>query len=287
MSQNVYIGMTLKPWPILLDHYTNRLLDKEVETDKSYGHLSKSGKGHVKKGSFLQFLYRNGSFISYLGVKLEHQVFLDEVDFKKKIGLSVAKKIYKACKVDFDVDGIPHNVFVYDTNSKPSHYWWSDFLELKELRTNALNTETASKEVLREVDRIKKAFPRDHNVLRNATIAAFKQNGEMKYDEFVENTFGNYEPIDNDLKIKLPQIREKLDSLPEKKNFDTRFTLAPELVTFRRSSYELSKEISLTVEGGIENIDDKIWSEKTASGKELVVISSPEGFKRFTEKERV
>ena len=23
MSQNVYIGMTLKPWPILLDHYNN------------------------------------------------------------------------------------------------------------------------------------------------------------------------------------------------------------------------------------------------------------------------
>ena len=22
MSQNVYIGMTLKPWPILLDHYS-------------------------------------------------------------------------------------------------------------------------------------------------------------------------------------------------------------------------------------------------------------------------
>jgi len=22
MSQNVYIGMTIKPWPILLDHYT-------------------------------------------------------------------------------------------------------------------------------------------------------------------------------------------------------------------------------------------------------------------------
>jgi hypothetical protein len=263
-----------------------RLLDKEVETDKNYGHLSKSGKGHVKKGSFLQFLYRDGSSISYLGVKLEHQVFLDEVDFKRKIGLSVARKIYKACKVDFGADAVPHNVFVYDTNAKPSHYWWNDFLELKELRTDALNTETASKEVLREVDKLKKSFPRDHNVLRNATIAAFKQHGEMKYDEFIENTFSNYEPLDNDLKVMLPKIKEKLEKLPEKKNFDTRFTLAPELVTFRRSSYELSKEISLSIEGGIENINDKVWSEKTASGQELVVINSPEGFKRFTVKVR-
>jgi len=265
----------------------NRLLDKEVATDKKYGHLGSTGKGHVKKGSFLQFLYRDGLSISYLGVKLEHQTFLDEVDFKKKIGLSVAKKVYKACKVDFSNDGIPHNVYVYDTNTKPSYYWWNEFLELKELRTDALNTETASKEVLREVDRIKKDFPKDHNVLRNASIAAFKQNGEMKYDEFVDNTFGSYEPINSKLKEKLPKMKEKLSQLPDKKNFDTRFNLAPKLVKFRRSNYELSKEISLSVEGGIENIHDKIWSEKTASGKELVVISSPEGFKQFTQKERV
>ncbi|AZG34605.1 hypothetical protein [Shewanella psychromarinicola] len=89
---------------LFASNIANRLLDKEVETDKNYGHLGKSGKGHVKKGSFLQFLYREGSLISYLGVKLEHQVFLDEVDFKKKIGLSVANKIYKACKVDYDAD---------------------------------------------------------------------------------------------------------------------------------------------------------------------------------------
>lgn len=32
MSQNVYIGMTLKPWPILLDHYINK--DISFTTDK-------------------------------------------------------------------------------------------------------------------------------------------------------------------------------------------------------------------------------------------------------------
>ena len=47
------------------------------------------------------------------------------------------------------------------------------------------------------------------------------------------------------------------------------------------------KKISLSVESGMQNVDDKIWAEKTASGQELVVINSPEGFKRFTQKERV
>lgn len=34
------------------DNIANRLLRKEVETDASYGHLSVTGDGHVKKGSF-------------------------------------------------------------------------------------------------------------------------------------------------------------------------------------------------------------------------------------------
>ena len=59
---------------------------------------------------------------------------------------------------------------------------------------------------------------------------------------FIENTFANYDPVDSDLTKTLPKINERLCQLPEKKNFDTMFTLAPEQVTFRRSSYELSKE---------------------------------------------
>jgi hypothetical protein len=57
-------------------------------------------------------------------------------------------------------------------------------------------------------------------------------------------------------------------------------------VPFRKINYSLSKEISLSIEDGIDNISEKIWSEKTASGKELVVIFSPEGFKHFIEKNR-
>lgn len=30
MSQNEYIGKTLKPWPILVDHYTNQMLPNEL-----------------------------------------------------------------------------------------------------------------------------------------------------------------------------------------------------------------------------------------------------------------
>ena len=115
------------------DSLAKRLLKQEVIADKKYGHLGATGKGHVKKGSFLQFLYKDGKEITFLGVKIEHQTFLDEVDFRKRIGLSVSNKIYKACRVGFDGKK-PKEVHVYDTNNKPSVYWWESFLELKQAR---------------------------------------------------------------------------------------------------------------------------------------------------------
>lgn len=284
--KSFFIQQNLSENP-LSSNLASRLLDKEVETDDRYGHLGSSGNGHVKKGSFLQFLYREGTDISYLGVKIEHQIFLDEIDFKKKIGLSVANKIYKACKVSFDSEGMPFSVFVFDTNSKPSTYWWKDFLELKEVRDNALNTRVASQEVIKVINRIKNDHPIDYTILRNSVIAAFKQQSEMKYDVFLNNTFENYEPVDINLKDKIPKLLDTLNELPEKKKFDTHFNLVPSEVPFNHSKVTLSKEISLTIDDGINNLEEKIWSEQSACGKKLVVIESPEGFKRFTLKERI
>jgi hypothetical protein len=263
-----------------------RLLEKEILADKRYGHLGNSGKGHVKKGSYLQFLYKEDDQFYYLGVKIEHQTFLDEKDFKMKIGLSIANKVYKASKVSFNNAGDPNNVFVYDTNKKPAVYWWNEFLELKEVRNDSYNTNTASTEVVRELNKIKKPYPEDFTILKNHVVASFKQNGEMKYDEFVDNTIANYEPVNSKLKEELPKITENLKKLPEKKNFDTRFTLVPSEVPFNKSVIPLSKEVSISLVDGIENLEEKVWAEKTKNGRKLVVIDSPTGYERFVKKER-
>lgn len=264
----------------------SRLLNKEVDTDKKYGHLSSTGSGHVKKGSFLQFMYREGNVISYLGVKIDHQSFLDETDFIRRVGLSLTNKIYKACLVAFDSAGVPSSIYIYDTNAKASVYWWKDFLELKELRDDTVNTKTAIEEVVRVIRTIKNDFPSDYTILRNASIAAFKQQGEMRFDVFVENTFANYTPEDSLLSAKLPSILTRLKELPEKKGFDSMFSIVPSAVPFKKSKISLSREITLSLEEGIQNIDSKIWSEETTDGRKLVVINSPSAFGQFKLKER-
>ncbi|MEI7014647.1 hypothetical protein [Leptospira licerasiae] len=267
------------------DAFASRLLDIELKTEQRYGHLNTLGKGHVKKGSFLQFLYKKGNNLEYLGVKIEHQTFLDETDLRKRIGLSTDRKVYKACRVTFS-KGNPDEVYIYDTNTKPSVYWWQDFLELKESRTDKYNTKQSIDEVVRVVNQLKSDYPADHTILRNSCIASFKQEGEMRYVDFVENTFKNYSPITKDLKEKLPNIIEKLLELPEKKKFDTTFNLVPSEVQYKKTKFVLTQEISLVIAEGILNLNDKVWAEKTSSGKKLVVIESAEGFERFKLKER-
>lgn len=280
VNQNLDINKHSK---ILAD----RLLDKELETELRYGHLAPAGTGHVKKGSFLQFIYRDGGVISYLGVKIEHQSFIDETDFIKKIGLSIVNKVYKACWVTFTENGLPTNVYVYDTNSKPSVYWWKDFLELKQTRDDKYNTRTAIESVVRTLDTIKHKYPADYTILRNASIAAFKQQVEMKFDQFITNTFTNYVPENPELaEKKLGELVVKMNDLPNNKNFDSMFTLEPKEVPYRKKQISLSKEISLQIVEGIKDIDEKIWAEETSDGEKLIVIKSSDAFKNFKLKVR-
>lgn len=268
---------------------SSRLLDKEVDTDSRYSaNLGRTNNQIVKRGSFLQFLYNENGTKFYLGVKIDHAEFIDEKDFRKKLGLAISRKIYKACKVSYSSDGTPNqSIYVYDTNSKPTVYWWKDFLELKQIRNDSNNTRTAVGGVISIVNGYKKKYPADHTSLKNAVIIAFKQDSEMDYNQFVCDIFESYRSDDPEFQERLPRVIERLRELPEKEGFDTQFNLVPSEVNFRKTKIRLTPEIDLSYEDAISNLDSKIWAEESSSGEKLVVISSPEGYKKFTKKERV
>lgn len=270
------------------DALAKRLLAQEVKTEERYSQLASKKDGSlVHKGSFLQFLYKDENGLGYLGVKLEHQTFVDEQDFKKRSGLPDVSKVYKACQVFFDGEGKPLQVHAYDSNAKPANYWWKDFLELEVVRNDEHNTTAAVKAVVRVVGGLKKEFPHDYTTLRNAVVAAFKKTGRLNYDQFVNSVFSSYEPYDPGLKDKLPSFIDKLKLLPGKCGFDTQFELVPAAVDLRRTKIDLTSEISISYESDIKDFDDKIWAEQTKEGKKLVVINSDDAFACFRLKERV
>lgn len=260
----------------------DRLLRIEVKTNQRYSQLakSKSDTQHVKRGSFLQFLFDEGGAIGYLGVKIEHQSIVDEVDFRRKIGLGDTQKIFKACRVRVDSSGVPEKATVFDTNAKPTVYWWDEVWELKPVRSDELNTSQAVKYVIHEIQKIKKTSPVDHTILRNATIAAFKQAGAMDFDKFVTDTFSSYVPVNSELGQELPSLVSKLRALPGKKNFDTHFSLVPSVVPYKKVNVKLNTGIFLTYEDGMPHLSDHIWATKIGE-KDVVVIDAPDAVDLF------
>lgn len=258
-----------------------RLLRIEVATDERYGHLATPGTTHVKRGSFLQFLFDSSGTLGYLAVKVEHQSILDETDFKRRVGLGESQKIYKACRVDFDGAGKPQQALVFDTNARPSVYWWNDVWELKPVRSDEINTQSAVKHVVHALMRIKKTAPVDYTILRNATVAAFKQAGAMDFEQFVTSTFASYAPIEASLADELPKLVSDLRGLPVKKKFDSHFTLAPAAVPYKQVKVELNTGITLSYDEDIAHLSDRIWATQTKDGKEVVVVDAPGASKRF------
>ncbi|MDY0954208.1 hypothetical protein SOM22_06435 [Stenotrophomonas rhizophila] len=251
-----------------------RLLAKEIIAEERYGHLGREGAGLLNKGSFLQFLFRNSGGLHYIGVKVEHQLFLDEVDFSRHIGIGESNKIYKACMASFDDVGAVLSVLVFDTNYRLSRYWWSDFWELKERRSDAFNTATAVTAVVKALSSLKKHSPSDYTILRNATVAAFKQQGSMNFIDFVASTFEAYQIDDPDVAKKYVAIVDKIKALPSSKDFDTHFDLHPPSVPYKRISLPLSEEVSVSYDEDMANISEKIWASETAEGKSVVVVEA-------------
>lgn len=262
-----------------------RLLEKEILTNEKYKHLGKKGDVHVKTGSFLQFVYTENGHLRFLGVKVDHLVILDDIDFKRRKGLSLTEKVYKAFKVEFNKDKKPNHVSIYDSKSTLTKYWWTDFLELRERNTDTFNTTTACKETITKLAALKKDFPQEYTALRNATVVAFKQTGSMDYLNFISTTIENYTSESEGFQNTKEKIIAKLVELPQKKGFDSMFQLVPGAVPFRNITYKLTQEISLSVREGILKLSDKIWSEVTSDGRELVVIESIAA-RQFERKER-
>lgn len=205
-----------------------RLLSVEKETQEQIAHLNKE----IQKGSLFQAVITDGSQKKVVLSKADHSQYLDEQDFKLHRGLPWKKRVFKAVLINFDNSDKIENVYVFDTNSNISKYWWYGYLELNEKHTDTHNTKTSLAVLDKKVfNPIKKKHPADHLVLRNSAVGYFRNKEEFEVDDFVDTILTNYQPIDPDLpKAKLI---EKTVALPEKWNFDKRFKIKKEEINKR------------------------------------------------------
>lgn len=256
----------------------NRLLGVEKTAQAQIAHLDI----HIQKGSLFQAVLNNENINETIIIisKADHNQFLDEEDFTLKNGLPWEKRIFKAFLVKY-LDYTPQEMFVYDTTNRMARYWWDSYLELAEKYTDTHNTKTALEILDKKIfNPIKKKYPADHTVLRNSSIGYFRNNSEFELNEFIENTLNNYLPIDNDLPIQ--KLINKINELPAKWNFDSRFGIKKEEIKKRQvNKIPLTDKIELVLKDHINDLDNIITSETDSEGNKFIKIRTDLGFERF------
>jgi hypothetical protein len=260
-----------------------RLLRIETQAQKDISQLSVE----IQKGSLFQAYIQDGDTKKVIISKADHSDFLDEADFKRHAGLPLKKKIYKAFIAEINTANQISKVYVYDTNSLMSKYWWRDFLELSETYTDSYNTKQALDLLDRKIfNPIKYQFPADHTILRNSTVRYFRSQDEFDLSNYISNVFENYSPVESGF----PQenLIGKISELPEKWGFDARFKIKKEDIGRRIvNRIQLTDKIDLILNDYVEDLESIIVPATEIDGKKYIKIYSDKGYERFRNRETI
>ncbi len=218
--------------------------------------------------------------------KADYAEFMEERSGDKKLGLPTKKKIYKAVSIEYTFNNDNHayefpSILVCDTSNRDAKYWWKSFLELRELRTDELNTTKAYKAIKDKVIApIKREYKTDYINLYNFNLAYFSSNDNFDIDEYIRR-IQDYIPVDPNLNKE--SIINKLRDLPQKEKFDPTFQKQPGSINdrMRRQIVRLAENLDLSIKGQIENLQNVIRADVDNQGNKMVVIYSDEGYEHF------
>lgn len=259
-----------------------RLLNCEQIVQKKIDKLDKQ----IQKGIIVQALLQKNDVLRYVICKAEHSEFLKDEDYKKTKGLPIKKKIYKAFAASFLKDDSISSVFVYDTNSSISKYWWRDYLELEEAYTDEYNTETAFDAIDKvALTKIKKVYPQDYIHLRNSLVRFFRANSSFNMDDYIDNGIGDYEPFDQ--KLDVDALKYNIKNLAKTHKFDESFEIIKKKIKARfLNTISLTPQIDLQFKEDINNLEQVVFAVEDPDGSKFVKIRSDNGYKYFKERSR-
>lgn len=258
----------------------NNLLKIEKDTQEQYKKITT-----LLKGSLLQACFTTNKQKYVLITKVDHHAFLDEADLTKRVGMPYQEdvlRVLKGCLVAIARDGKFDRATVYDTNLRIAEYWWKDFLQLEEERSNEHNTSrsfAALDQLL--ATRVKPKSPGDYTFLRNDVISYYRTHKSIRHKRLVNNVLGNYTPSVPE--IDADDLKARAGKLPEQKNFDQHFQVQE---TVNEAKYknviELTPNLQLIMKGGIPNLDTVVepFDEGGVKGIKIITQQGWEHFNR-------
>ena len=257
-----------------------RLHRAEINAQKKIAHMQQ-----LKKGSLVQVMLQEQELdeLHFIVAKVEDNYFLDKKSLSKTVGLPYEDSTFKYARFVFSKDAGLVDITVYDANTKISDYWYQDFLELRESKTDEYNTKTAFNSIKQVLSRnVRKQSPQDYTILKNATINYFRSHERLSFEELCIDVFDRYKPEISELDMN--KIREKIHDLPGKNKFDRSFnTVMTEIKARIVQRYEISDKIELKLKDSIDNLKDTIFSVEDPDGKKFIKVQvfNSETFESF------
>lgn len=262
-----------------IESIANKLLEVELETSDKYEHFTS-----VQKGTLIQSIIEEDSTsLYYVIAKIEHFAFIDEKDFKKHIGLPYEKKILKSCIIEYSASKVIQKIYISDTNTRLSNYWWDKFLELNKEISDKDNTQIALSSICHSLaKKLKTDHPKDFAQLKNNIWGYFRTQSAFNFDNMLNNVFGSYHPYDTD--VDMAELKRYISELPDKKNFDKRFDIIQDEVMKKINNViQINDKIDLNLKDHIANLSDIIKSVDESGEKYIKIkIDNEHIFKMFS-----
>ena len=151
------------------------------------------------------------------------------------------------------------------------------------MTTDEMNTQKTYGIIMKEIkNKLEKTFQSDYTFCRNACITFFKTKETFDLNDAVNDIFLSYNFENNE--IKKEDIIEKIKSKIKKENLDTQFTLKKDVIKNRLTKMRkrVNKEISIEIDGYVENIKDNIYSTEQNGEKYIIIkLTEEETYKFF------
>lgn len=269
---DIYSSNINKYFNKLTESISYKLLQEQGEAKKKYINL----KNGVQKGSLIQALVENNNEIIYLSCLIEHALFVDENDLKYKKGLPTSDKAtLKSCLVYHSDNGDINSIFLTDTRTKFTEYWYDGFLELKEKRSDSTNTESVFCSIRDGLKNGLRKYQSDCNTLTTSLKSYFLQmeSKQCSFESCLDYLFDGYKP--NDSNVDLIELRNKIEKTAKRKNdFDYIFNIDNSKIkkSLTNIKYDVTDNIEIKFKAPKENLNDFIYSTKIEGDEKVLII---------------
>lgn len=271
----------------------NRLLREEISVQARISQLNRD----VQRGGLIvsYFEFNHEKYIAI--VKIHYIDFYEEATFEENRGLPKKDVILKTCITKIENDSTEEQFLLSDSTKKQGEgsakFWWNDFLELKEIRSDKENT----KESYEQIEQIlKKEFytnnREDFWYLKNNLIAYYRLSEQFSFTSMIDSTIGDFnlkllnEKNDDEKETFKASLKSKFQNTcfdsRGNRRFDTEFTIDKKEINARvKTKITLMPNVDLNLLGEIEDFQTKIIPSIDDQNRKYLKIYSDEGYDKF------